>query len=150
MAVNVPEFIHDGVKEAHAGVRCQNQNDRLQDLIAFLLLCLLLLLICVSIALDKEGHRIEDRRIDALAAIDELLALHHFLSNGLDQVFILLLRSEVLLQIFSKILELQVILIIRLAPRWQLNLGESVNFEILRERIDIRNVPWLCAQNNIS
>lgn len=27
VAVNVPELIYDGVKQAHAGVRCQNQND---------------------------------------------------------------------------------------------------------------------------
>lgn len=51
----------------------------------------------MSVALNKEGHRVEDRGVDALAAVDELLALHHLLSNGLDQVLVLLLRSEVFL-----------------------------------------------------
>jgi len=91
VAVNISELIDDGVEQAHAGVRGQDQDDGLQDLIAFLLLCLLLLLVGMSVALDKEGHRVEDRRVDALAAVDELLALHHLICDGLDQVLILLL-----------------------------------------------------------
>jgi hypothetical protein len=101
VAVDVPELIHDGVEQAHAGVRGQDQDDGLQDLIAFLLLCLLLLLVSMSVALDKEGHRVEDRRVDALAAVDELFALHHLICDGLDQVLILLLRPEVFLQVLS-------------------------------------------------
>ena len=55
----------------------------------------------MSVALDKEGHRVEDRRVDALAAVDELFALHHLICDGLDQVLILLLRPEVFLQVLS-------------------------------------------------
>ena len=50
----------------------------------------------MSIALNKEGDGIEDRRIDPLSAIDEFLTLHHLLSYGFDKILILLLRSEIL------------------------------------------------------
>ena len=51
----------------------------------------------MRVALNEESDSIKDRRVDALAAIYELLALHHLLSNRFDEVLVLLFRSEVFL-----------------------------------------------------
>lgn len=96
MTVDVAELVDYRVQQAKAGLWRQNQDYGFQDVVALFLLGLLLLLVLVRVALDEEGDRIEDARVDTLTAIDDLFTLHHFICYLTNKILVFFFKSEVL------------------------------------------------------
>lgn len=76
--------------------------------------------------------------------------MHHLLCDRLYQLHIFFLQSKVLLQILSQILECQIVLIVGLTPWRQVYLSESVDLQVLSERIDVGYIPGLSAQDDVA
>lgn len=129
MAVNVPELVNDGVKQAHTSLRGQLLDYLFEYLVALLLQGLLLGVALVGTVLNVESHRVENAGVDALLTIDVLLAQLQFVNYDLNDRLVVTL--EVFFKIFSQVHEAEVVLVVRLVTRRQFYLVQSINLEVL-------------------
>ncbi len=120
MAVDVSELINDRVKQAHTSLRSQLLDYLFEYFVALFLQRLLLGVALVGTVLNVECHSVEYAGINSLLPIDILLTLLQLVNYDLNNRFVI--RLEVFFKIFSQIHEAEVVLVVRLVTRRQLDL----------------------------
>lgn len=148
VAVDVSELINDGVKQAHTSLRCQLLDYLFEYFITLFLQRLLLGVALVGTVLNVECYSVEYAGVNSLLPIDILFTLLQLVNYDLNNRFVI--RLEVFFKIFSQIHEAEVVLVVRLVTRRQLDFVKSIDLEVLGEGIIELNTLWLCTQDDIS